>query len=123
MAEKKYIAVDELMKFPIRENNYDREHGNEHFIFGIETVLEYAQCMSPAEVEKVVYARWHTLADYKYRRIVECTHCRGDFEFSKKMYTQIDTLPRCPKCGAKMLDTEQRIAEIEEEMFGRKEPS
>lgn len=117
---RKYIALEHLQKFPIRRDHYDKEHGNEHFVFGIETVIEYAECLPPAEVEGIKYARWHTLADYKYRRIVECTNCHGDFEFSKKMYTQIDILPRCPKCGAKMLGTEQRIAEIEEEIFGRK---
>ena len=42
------------MKFPIREDNYDRENGNEHFIFGIETVLEYAANIPPADVVAVV---------------------------------------------------------------------
>ena len=115
---EKYIALSELMKFPIREDNYDREHGNEHFIFGIETVLEYAECMPAAEVEEVVYARWQTLADYKYRRVVECTRCWADFEFSKKRGIQLDALPRCPKCGAKMEGIEERLKEIQDEIFG-----
>lgn len=97
----KYIALSELQKFPIRKDHYDKEHGNEHFIFGIETVIEYAECLPPAEVEEVRTARWHTLADYKYRRIVECTRCNGEIEFSKKG-THIDMLPRCPFCGARM---------------------
>ena len=111
---KKYIELGELLKFPIREDNYDREHGDEHFIFGIETVLEYAVCMPPADVEEVVYSRWHTLADYKCRRVVECVRCRRDFEFSKKRGTEIDLLPRCPNCGAKMKGVEERWKEIEE---------
>lgn len=37
------IDVDDLMKFPIRIDHYDKEHGNEHFVYGVETVLEYAQ--------------------------------------------------------------------------------
>lgn len=86
---------------------------------GLKMAISYANTLPAAEVEEVRYARWHTLADYKYRRIVECTHCNEYFEFSKKMGTQIDLLPRCPKCGAKMLGIEQRIAEIEEEIFGR----
>ena len=37
------IDSDELNKFPIRLNHYDKEHGNEHYVFGIEAVLEYAE--------------------------------------------------------------------------------
>ena len=44
------IDADELMKFPIRRDNYDRENGNEHFINGIETVLEYVEKMPAIEV-------------------------------------------------------------------------
>lgn len=36
------IDLDELLKFPIRLDKYDKKNGNEHFVFGIETVLEYA---------------------------------------------------------------------------------
>ena len=32
-----------LRQFPIRRNNYDREHGNIDFISGIETVMEYIE--------------------------------------------------------------------------------
>ena len=39
----KYIKLEDLMNFPIRRNHYDKEHGNEDFIYGIETVLEYAE--------------------------------------------------------------------------------
>lgn len=110
MSEKKYIELGELMKFPIRIHHYDKEHGNEHFVYGIETVLEYAECLPEAEVEEIKYAKWHTLADYKYRRVVECIACNSEFEFSKKMGTQIDLLPRCPVCGAKM-DGKKILAE------------
>ena len=37
------IDADKLNKFPIRLDNYDKEHGNEHYVFGIEAVLEYAE--------------------------------------------------------------------------------
>ena len=55
MAE--YIERETLMKFPIRRNHYDKEHGNEHFINGIETVLEYAENLPAADVEPVVRCR------------------------------------------------------------------
>ena len=37
------IDADELNKFPIRLDHYDKEHGSEDFILGIESVLEYAE--------------------------------------------------------------------------------
>ena len=39
------IDANELNKFPIRLDHYDKEHGNEHYVFGIEAVLEYAECL------------------------------------------------------------------------------
>ena len=37
------IDDDELNKFPIRLDHYDKEHGSEDFVLGIESVLEYAE--------------------------------------------------------------------------------
>ena len=37
------IDADELNKFPIRLDHYDKEHGSEDFVLGIESVLEYAE--------------------------------------------------------------------------------
>ena len=37
------IDAEELNKFPIRLDHYDKEHGDKAFVFGIETVLEYAE--------------------------------------------------------------------------------
>lgn len=45
------IDLDELKKFPIRADNYDKEHGNENFVMGIEAVLEYAENLPTIEAE------------------------------------------------------------------------
>lgn len=45
------IDLDELLKFPIRIDHYDKEHGDENFVLGIEFVLEYAETM-PIKVEQ-----------------------------------------------------------------------
>ena len=37
------IDADELNKFPIRLEHYDKQNGNEDFVLGIESVLEYAE--------------------------------------------------------------------------------
>lgn len=47
------IDVDELAKFPIRLNHYDRINGNEHYVFGIEAVLEYAENLPTIDAEPV----------------------------------------------------------------------
>lgn len=46
----KYIKLEDLQKFPIRKDHCDKEHGNEHFIYGIESVLEYAEYLPTYDV-------------------------------------------------------------------------
>lgn len=46
----KYINLEELMQFPIRRDHYDKEHGSKDFIYGIETVLEYAENLQTTDV-------------------------------------------------------------------------
>lgn len=64
MAE--YIERGALMQFPIRRDHYDGKNGNEHFINGIETVLEYAEQLPTVDAEVVV-------------RCKECKWAGGDF--------------------------------------------
>ena len=52
MAE--YIERAAIMEFPIRKDHCDKERANEHFIFGIESVLEYVQNLPAADVASVV---------------------------------------------------------------------
>lgn len=55
MAE--YIEREAIMEFPIRKDQCDKEHANEHFIFGIESVLEYVENLHAADVAQVVRCR------------------------------------------------------------------
>ena len=48
------IDADELLKFPIRFDKYDKKNGNEHFVFGIESVLEYAENLPTIDAVEVV---------------------------------------------------------------------
>ena len=52
MAE--YLEREAIMKFPIRKDRSDKEHANEHFIYGIESVLEYVENLPSADVAPVV---------------------------------------------------------------------
>lgn len=62
MAE--YVERAAIMEFPIRKDHCDKEHANEHFIFGIESVLEYVENLPAADVAPVVRCR-----DCKYYRV------------------------------------------------------
>ena len=66
MAE--YIEREAIMEFPIRKDHCDKEHANEHFIFGIESVLEYVENLPAADVAPVVHGRWETNSDRMVRR-------------------------------------------------------
>lgn len=91
----KYINLEELMKFPIRHNHYDKKHGNEHFIYGIETVLEYAENLPAADVAPVVHGRWECRKP--------CPICGEDRFKGLDADIWADWEPLyCPNCGAKM---------------------
>ena len=94
----KMISLDALMDFPIRKDHYDKEHGNEHYIFGVEAVLEYAQNLPSVDAvpagayEQVAWERdlaVQQLKDYgvglgQTKDLVEVTRCKdckyGDYD-------------------------------------------
>lgn len=49
-----YVKRAAIMEFPIRKDHCDKERANEHFIFGIESVLEYVENLPAADVAPVV---------------------------------------------------------------------
>ena len=59
------IDADELNKFPIRLDHYDKEHGDKAFVFGIETVLEYAEYLPT--VDAVPVSELLSLRDNLYK--------------------------------------------------------
>ncbi len=100
MAE--YIEREALMKFPIRRDHYDRKNGNEHFINGIESVLDYAENLPSADVAPVRHGRWICIR--KGYGEYECSVCHGeDSDCSDYYGTHVVTEQDfCPNCGAKM---------------------
>ena len=89
----KYINLEELMKFPIRRDHYDKEHGSKDFIYGIETVLEYAENLPAADVALVRHGRWKCHGDCE---VTECSACGWSIE------EYVGDYAYCPNCGAKM---------------------
>ena len=101
----KYINVEELMKFPIRQNHYDKEHGNKHFIYGIETVLEYAENLPAADVAPVVHGHWIIGGDNDDFD-VKCSICEWTDIFEVAGIAAVERIAKamhyCLNCGAKM---------------------
>ena len=91
-----YIEREALMKYPIRIDHYDKEHGNEHFVFGIESVIEYAQNIPAADVAEVRHGRWVYGEDDN----IQCSICGHD-AYTEGDYRQVKT-NYCPNCGARM---------------------
>ena len=89
------IRLSDLMKFPIRIDHYDKVNGNEHFVYGVETVLEYAENMPRVEAEPVVHAHW-----VKTDRGMRCSNpaCRC---LSSLWDDNLESR-FCPWCGAHM---------------------
>lgn len=87
-----YIKLEDLQKFPIRIDHYDKEHGNESFVYGVETVLEYAEHLPTADVEEVKHGQWlpQIVCGVK---VWDCSECKtlGSPDWK-----------RCPICEAKM---------------------
>lgn len=94
MAE--YIDREAIMKFPIRKDHCDKEHANEHFINGIESVLEYVENLPSADVAPMVHGRWVHLGGDEWC----CSAC--GFVISTEGSWEKPTKKYCEDCGAKM---------------------
>lgn len=77
-----YIKRAAIMEFPIRKDHCDKERANEHFIFGIESVLEYVENLPAADVAPVVRCRH--CRSYNKPRLGWCSvhmDCEGPDDF------------------------------------------
>lgn len=100
MAE--YIKLEALKDFPIRKNRCDKERANEHFIFGIETVLEYAENLPAADVAPVVHGRWVSPHWKNSDYCCNCSECGGEAMHREYQWNSKGIYPICPNCGARM---------------------
>lgn len=69
-----YVKMDDIMKFPIRRYNYDRENGNGHFINGIESVMEYIEQLPRINVEEaqaVKLVDWEIYEHIPHEKLME----------------------------------------------------
>ena len=97
---KEYIEKAAVLSYPIRKDHCDKEHANEHFIFGIESVMEYVENLPAADVAPVRHGRWEPGNPI-------CPVC-GENKF-KDLDADVwaDWQPKfCPNCGALMREIE-----------------
>lgn len=88
-----YIEREAVLAYPLRKDKCDREHANKHFIFGIESVIEFVEDLPAADVAPVRHGRW----DENGR----CTLCGGHAPFWAMASTYYKS-PWCHECGARM---------------------
>lgn len=101
MAE--YISREEILKFPVRLNHYDKKNGSRKFIYGVESVMEYIEYIPSADVEVVRHGHWikrfHLATQYECSECHKCINEETHYDF----YNDIMRFPKyCEHCGAKM---------------------
>lgn len=93
---KEYIEREALFNYPMRRDNYDTKNGNIHFINGIESILEYAESLPPADVQELRHGKWEEQLDGTHY----CSHCGRDATYTFDGNEVCGIV--CTYCGAKM---------------------
>ena len=96
------VDADELKKYPIRLDHYDKEHGDVNFVYGIESVLEYVDSMPTIEAEPIRYGTWEHVDGYFGDAYYRCSVCKKESYFSNHTPGEIG-IQYCHYCGAKIL--------------------
>ena len=85
------ISRQAVLNYPIRETHYDKENGNEHFISGIESVIEWAEnlpsVIAPQDGENIYVSVKDVIKIAK-----EVARFGGDRPYSKSVVMFIDML-------------------------------
>lgn len=97
-----YVKRAAIMKFPIRKDHCDKERANEHFIFGVESVLEYVENLPAADVAPVVNGKWIRPHWKNNNYCCDCSECGGEAMHRDYQWDKNGIYPICPNCGARM---------------------
>jgi DNA-directed RNA polymerase subunit RPC12/RpoP len=93
------IKRSDVLDYPIRIHHYDKEHGNIHFVLGIESVLEYVEMLPSCGETEAAYSQWLPRnpndPDCKTHY---CGKCGAEIDSIKSLYYRW-----CPECGFKMI--------------------
>lgn len=102
---KEYIDREAILSYPLRADRCDREHANEHFIFGIESVMEFVETLPADDVVPVRHGRWVRDEWPSGTHKLICSEC-GEWSGKQSKY--------CPNCGA-LMDGERKGEDAHEE--------
>jgi hypothetical protein len=64
------IDLDKLLEFPVRLNHYDKEHGDINFVYGVETVLEYAENLPIIDAAEILNKEKFIMEDIGHESIL-----------------------------------------------------
>ena len=97
MAEKEYVAkefvidaIEELKTKPMPKA----------LLFDHLTKL--IEIFPTEDFAPVKHGHWDTISDSDMSKTVMCSVCNKMFYFTKKGQLNIDKMPHCPNCGARM---------------------
>lgn len=79
--------------YPYKNGAFDLQHGNKHFIRGVETMQEWIDAQPAVDAAPVVHGRW--ISSGLEVKFINCSVCG-------KQRFQIDATNYCPYCGARM---------------------
>lgn len=97
------INLDDLLQFPIRRDRYDKEHGSEEYIFGVETVIEYAENLPVIDTVSVVHGQWYKptgMMPPEQHGRHRCSVCDYMAMYERPGHEGLSKF--CPNCGAYM---------------------
>lgn len=75
---------------------------NLEMLIPLSDVRKALQMTPTADVQEVRHGKWHTIRETIDSKTTECTACMKSFFFMRKGQLNIDLMPYCPHCGAKM---------------------
>lgn len=55
--KQRLISLDKLKEYPIRLDHYDKENGSKQFVYGVESVLEYADYLPTVEAIPIEWVK------------------------------------------------------------------
>lgn len=115
------ISKEQAMAYPLSYEHYDKVHGSEKFISGVESYRDYIDGLPTVEAKEVVKARFklskkrkaifldnadeqYKVLGYPHRNILQlrCSNC--------ELITSVDEsilYHFCPHCGAKIDEVEE----------------
>ena len=100
----RYINADEIEKYPIRFDNYDKKNGSLDFVSGVESVIEFVKNIPMADIRENIKGKWQTVAIGGITNGIRCTVCKQTTVVPADRTRKLNF---CPECGADMREVKE----------------